>query len=295
MNKETLEQYIREGMTTREIGKSVGLSGKTISYWANKYKLNDDFKYRKTKPFWFGKIDTKEKAYFIGFLACDGYVNDTTKKVEISLSIRDREVVEFLADFCDANVHIDTELDRKSRNFPNVSFTKKIPDVSTFIGVGGKAKRHLPIVSPYLNRYMLLGAFDADGCITWGRRKDRNRIWHKVSFTSSLGILTSLQNILIKELSISSTIRPKGEEKCFVLEFSNRPDVINFIDYLYQDDFVVLHRKQSKSNALRLELEENGESLKKVNTVPSPQSWEGVETTGESARILNNRDSIQGV
>ena len=50
-----------------------------------------------------------------------------------------------------------------------------------------------------------------------------------------------------------------GEKDCFVIEFANRIDVLKFLNYIYQDDFVVLKRKYLKYKALRLELEENGE------------------------------------
>ena len=35
---------------------------------------------------------------------------------------------------------------------------------------------------------------------------------------------------------------------------------MKFLGYIYQDDFIVLKRKYLKYKALRLELEENGES-----------------------------------
>ena len=118
----------------------------------------------------------------------------------------------------------------------------------------------------------MLGAFDADGCITWGRRKDKNRIWHKISFTTSLKIASGIQMFLIKELNISTTIHPKSNSECYVIEFANKIDIYKFLDYLYQDDFIVMKRKYNKANALRLELEENGEGARCHNTVPSLQS-----------------------
>ena len=132
-----------------------------------------------------------------------------------------------------------------------------------FIGGNLKINRHLPIVRKDLNRYLLLGAFDADGCLTWGRRKDKNRIWHKISFTTSFNIAICLQQILIKELNISTIVRPKSKESCYVIEFANRKDILKFLDYIYCDDFVVLKRKYLKAKALRLELEENGEGANK--------------------------------
>ena len=138
--------------------------------------------------------------------------------------------------------------------------SKRIKDITVFIGGPLKKNRHLPIVKKDYNRYLLLGAFDADGCLTWGRRKDKNRLWQKICFTTSIGIATSIQNILIKELDISTIIIPKANEKdVYVIEFGNKENVLKFLAYIYQDDFIVLKRKFLKYKALRLELEENGE------------------------------------
>ena len=121
----------------------------------------------------------------------------------------------------------------------------------------------MPIVKHDLIRYLVLGFFDGDGCITWGRRKDRNRIWQNVSFTSSFSLLEPVQKIL-ESIGISSSIKPKGTDKCFVLKISSKTDVLKFCDWLYGDgEFVILKRKFDVFRALRLELGEFGETIKK--------------------------------
>ena len=45
----------------------------------------------------------------------------------------------------------------------------------TFITEKLKKGRNLPITSKKLEPYLLQGFFDAEGCITWGYRADRNR------------------------------------------------------------------------------------------------------------------------
>ena len=125
----------------------------------------------------------------------------------------------------------------------------------------GQKRRHIPFVSPKYERYLLQGFFDAEGCITWGRRKDRNRIWQKISFTSQYKMLEGIQNILYKK-GIASKIKPKSDSsKCFVIEFANKNDVLAFLDIIYpNDEFIVLKRKYKNAQALRLELGEFGES-----------------------------------
>jgi len=127
---------------------------------------------------------------------------------------------------------------------------------------GGKLKqdRHIPIISPKLENYLVQGFFDAEGTITWGHRKDRNRIWHKVAFTSQLRILEGIQNILIKN-GIPTKIRPKSDNNCYVMEIANKEMVLKLMEYIYQDNgFIILKRKYQNYQTLRLELGEIGEA-----------------------------------
>lgn len=259
MDKAFLERCLRKGISEKKIAKITGYSKSDVGYWVDKYGLRDINRFKKKPPYSFGKIDTKGKAYTLGFMLCDASIlkNNT---VEFRCALRDKSVLEFIAKVVDGNVSEYLHFDKSKRKFPNASITKRIKDVLKFVGGLRKEDRHYPVIRDDLEKYMALGLFDADGCITWGRRKDKNRIWQKVSFTSQRKILEGLQKFLLNKVGISSVIRQKGNEKCYVLEFANRKNVIKFCDYIYSDDeFVVLKRKYLKYNALRLELEENGE------------------------------------
>ena len=258
ITKEKILEYIQKGMTQKEIAKVFECSASNIGHCIKKFELSEK-QVNPVKPnYYFNKIDSIEKAYIIGFIACDSAISQKCQ-VEISVEKSDREIADFIAKEFGCKVNVDNTFNKETRRFPRVRFSKKVSDVLKFVGGNLKIDRHLPIVRKDLNRYLLLGAFDADGCITWGRRKDKNRIWHKISFTTSLDIAICLQQILIKELDISTVVRPKSKENCYIIEFANRKDILKFLDYIYCDNFVVLQRKYLKAKALRLELEENGE------------------------------------
>lgn len=259
MKKEELKKYLLQGLSTREIEKITGLNHRTISYWVKKYNLNDLSNFKKTPNYSFCNIDTPEKAYILGFILADGAISND--RCEVSVAIRDREVVDFIANIVGATLREDLTYDKKNRRFPRVRLAKKINDIKRFIGGETKKNRHYPRVHKDFRRYLLQGFFEGDGCITWGHRKDRDRVWHKVTMKSSLSILTGLQNELLAELNISSKIRPVKNENAYIIEFANRNDVVKFLSYVYPDDsFIVLKRKYQNQRALRLELGENGES-----------------------------------
>lgn len=261
MDKEFLKECLEKGMSTRDIEKICNKKRSTISYWINKYNLIDNSHYQKHDNYKFEKIDSKEKAYALGFILADSAITKTN--TEVSVAIMDKAIAEFISKIINGNVHYDNSFDKKTRRFPRARLVKKIVDITKFTGGYAKSERHYPRVRDDLERYLIQGLFDSDGCLTWGRRKDKNRIWQKISFTSQLKILEGVQKYLINKLSISTVIRPKTNEDCFVLEFSNLNDVTKFCEHIYpNEDFIILNRKYLKYKALRLELEENGEGAK---------------------------------
>lgn len=271
MDKEAIIEYLEQGLTNREIADKVGKSKSTVNYWIHKWNIVEKQEKHKLPNYRFNKIDTKEKAYILGFLAADAHIKNTEINAQIALD--DKEILDFISSIINARTFECHKLDRKKRIFPKIRMTKKIIDIHNFLGGSNlKEGRNLPIVPKEFRRYLLLGFFDGDGCITWGIRKDRKRIWQKVSFTSSLSLLTSIQQLLIKEINISSVVRPKSGENCYVLEFANKKDVLSFLDYIYPNEtFIILQRKYLNQKALRLKLGEFGETCN-GNTEPSLQS-----------------------
>ena len=259
LTKEILEKYLNMGMTNRQIAEETGYSKSNIGYLIHKFGLVEKQAKYKMDSYKLQSIDTKEKAYILGFICCDAAI-DCKNIVELSVEKSDKEVLDYISKLINSRVFVDNTYNKQAKRFPRARTVKKIPDIKTFIGGHLKHDRHFPITKKEFVRYALLGAFDSDGCITWGRRKDKNRLWHKISFTTSLSIATGIQQVLIKELDISTIIRPKTGENCFVIEFANKNDILKFLDYIYpNDNFIILNRKYLKAKALRLELEENGE------------------------------------
>lgn len=292
ISKELLENFLKEGKTTREIALELGVASTTISRYIRNYSISNLYKKPKYLPYHLTKIDSKELAYMLGFIIADSSINNEV--VEISTAINDSEPMELFSSLLGINPFKDLTLIKEKKRFPRIRLVRKIVGINKFIGGDKKKDRNVPIIQRDLEVYLVRGIFDADGCITWGYRKDRNRIWHKVCFTSSLGILTSIQKILYK-IGISTIVRPKTNEDCYVLEFSNKEDILKFYNYLYADEsFIPLKRKFNNYNALRLELGELSENTNCTTlSCATDLSVESAETTGELNGTLNNQSSTQ--
>lgn len=284
MERELLEKYILEGKTQREIAKIIGVSKSTVGYWTQKYELSQftqKVKIQYKNEMLFNKIDSREAAYILGYTLADGYVTDSG--ITYGCAIADREILDYIAYATGGNVKEDLTTNLAQKKHPNVQLGIYNKNIVTDINKHGSKKedKHIPIIPKEFERYLLLGFFDGDGCLTWGRRKDRNRIWHKISFTASYNLLIGVQRILEKHCQISSSIKPKGKEKCFVLEFASKTSVINFLNFIYPDEhFIVLNRKYNKAQALRLELGEFGEDPRTPSEATEEIAVERVETSG---------------
>ncbi|MFA7628632.1 MAG: LAGLIDADG family homing endonuclease [Candidatus Dojkabacteria bacterium] len=265
IKKEVMIDYLKQGLSTRDLAKISGESKSNVGYWINKYGITDLMKYKKseyTDIHYFNKIDTKEKAYILGFTIGDGHI-DKRNQFSCSIQLQDREILDFISSEVGCNIQVDKTYNKKQRKHPNASITIGNPmlcrDIQKQFGGRLKQERRIPIIPKHLERYLVLGFFDAEGCVTWGFRKDRNRLWQKISFTSQLHMLESIQKILIKQ-NIATTIRPKSDSDCYVLNFSDKDRVSMFLNYIYpNDEFIILKRKYKKAQALRLELGEFGE------------------------------------
>jgi len=283
---EEIKQHLINGLSFRKIGDIYKCNYKKIEYLVNKNKLIEYSKYKKPiykNKSYFNKIDTPEKAYILGFLIGDGHIS-TNDKLNITIGIKDREVLEFISNELGANIQDYNHIDIKKKIFPNsqinIGDKQLVCDIKKLFGGRLKEERRLPIISKQFEIFLLIGFFDAEGCITFGYRKDRNRLWQKISFTSQHTMLIGIQNILLK-YGIATSIKPKGNEKCYILEFSNKKNVLDFIKIIKNKN-LGLKRKQLKLNELeallRPESGEFGETILK-NAIPSQSiNIEGVET-----------------
>lgn len=297
LSKEQLTDLLHKGLSTRGVAEETGYPHWQINYWCIRYGIAGENRYAKPAydESYFHRIDTREKAYLLGFFLGDGCIGKNGS-FSISLALADKCVLDFAAKELGAHVRVYDTIDKAKRKFPKammkIGNRSICRDVGMLFGGRTKKERHIPRIRHDLEHYLVQGFFDAEGCITWGRRKDRDRIWQKVNITSQYNMLIAIQNILDKN-GISSALRKKSDGDCYVIEICKPERVINAMEYIYQDkDFIVLPRKYEKYQALRLELGEFGES-RRGRSRAKPAEQEGVETIGGAAMLLNDRGSAQ--
>jgi hypothetical protein len=217
------------------------------------YKINNST-YRLNT---FDKIRNEEDAYLIGYLLGDGGFCASTHKRKSRLFVSSTE--RYIIDFFKENYCPDTAITSKipvnktrnivsSRESHVLMFSSKF-DFTKFGVQCLKKDRTFHNVPKELFGDFLRGLFDADGSFSWGRRKDRDRLWCGFKIThQNKKALEKVQNVLLNVYNISSGIDKKKDEDCYVLHNSRRDDAIKFYSIMYPREICVICNKLKKES-----------------------------------------------
>lgn len=232
---------------------------------------------------YFDRIDTEEKAYWLGFLFADGSLQGPTRKVgdkikayyriEISLKADDIDHLEKLrkALEMEATVSISNSNFENSKRCRLGWNSKHMWTVLNSYGCTPKKSLTLqfPKVDIFSNKklikHFIRGYVDGDGCLSW---QDKD---HKKGLVSILGtkhMLSNLQHWL--PLEYEKTLYKKSDNNVYVLAFQGKTG-FHIANYLYKNSNIRLERKYNVySEYCRLYLEEYGLQLGKYGEL-----WEG--------------------
>jgi hypothetical protein len=196
----------------------------------------------------FNKIDTEEKAYWLGFLYADGSVSyketfPTAYKVEIALKESDKEHVEKFKKFMQSKRSI--EYREKTKAVRIVISSKKLCESLIFLGCGPKKSLTLCFpnetkISNALIKHFIRGYFDGDGHIAINKNTNCLKV------ISMLGTKEFL-NAVIQKTNLTCSL--KKDKRHQGNTFRINPCInesLEFLNYIYNDAQVYLTRKYDK-------------------------------------------------
>lgn len=264
ISKRALIEHLEEGRTHREIAEIIGKGKSTVGYWIKRHGLKDKQKYAKPNYNdinYFEKVDTKEKAYIVGFLLGDGTMHKN-REIHLTISRKDKCIAEFIQDEIGCNIR---HQERKP-GYPmldiSIGKSKFYNDLYNLFKGRIKKERSVPKVNNKFRKYLVLGFLDADGSISYGYRSKTNKFWFKISFASKGNILKGIQEILLKENILCKVKKHKTKNVC-TITMADRHRGYHFINWIY-DDLVVLPRKYNQATKVKENIEnqyfENAES-----------------------------------
>lgn len=241
--------YIVNNLTTKEISvkhdvslytilrllKKENVKIKTPTECHKKYNIDNHY---------FDKIDTEDKAYYLGLLFSDGYNNTKNGTVSLTLQKKDIEILNRFNIMLCSNKPL-----RNDRDYLRLVIENK--HMSSKLNLFGcvQAKTHVlkfpKIKSKYLNHF-IRGYFDGDGCITWSK----NKLIPQFSITGNQEFLVELQKKLIDKLKLKKTkfIKRHKErnDNITTLVYGSYGNCIKIYHYLYDNSNFFFERKRNK-------------------------------------------------
>ena len=222
------------------------------------YDLNESF---------FDSIDTQQKAYCLGLLFADGYNNQTSNVVELTVCEKDRELLDILRNAVNATHPI------KYRP-PTTSWYKGKPIISkgsyrlsignkhlsqALIKLGCTQAKSLTLQFPTLQKHFhasfILGYFDGDGSIseyTCARKSPKGTQTHYAcNFVGTFNFLSTLKNIINLQCGTTGS-GPTQKGKVYTLQYGGRQQINKLHQFLYQYNIPCLSRKQNVFNRIKI-------------------------------------------
>lgn len=255
-------QYLKDNFQSqskREIASYLNRTPNSIQIKANKLGLKKDEKYIYNVDF-FECINTEEKAYWLGFIMADGYINQrgTSAELGIELAIKDIEHLKKFNKSINGNIevtirnrpdhYIKDRLIKGSKTCSIRLYRTKIVEDLKKQGITNDKTYNLvfPSFDKELTRHLIRGYFDGDGSICLNKSK---RV-HQFNFTSaSLSFLEALRSWLYDEYKINSYISISHRDETtptYQLHIKGMTNAYEFGQFLYRNSTIYLDRKRDK-------------------------------------------------
>jgi hypothetical protein len=196
---------------------------------------------------YFEKIDTEDKAYWLGFLYADGCVTQNHDSVILCLSANDLDHLKMFRRCIETDYKIGYGNNDKYVRL--AIYKKKLAE--DLVHKGCIPAKSLILKFPTeeqipkeLIRHFIRGYFDGDGCIYSKFKKNRNCVYldTEVNF---LGTQEFLQ-CMLKYLPVDGKITERGKDNIFALRIYNKNTILQLMDFMYKDSNFYLHRKYVK-------------------------------------------------
>jgi hypothetical protein len=238
-----------EGKTVKEIEKIVNRSKSTVISWLKQlgvYDKNRDYlTLNYTNLDFFNKIDTEEKAYWLGFIYADGCIfscqNPHSKKLTIDLGIKDKDHLQKLSDIFNkplnqfkSSPHLIWLVISKNQVYTDL-LNNGIEERKTY-STSTTILSHVPNI---IMNHFIRGYFDGDG---WTHH---NKYHYKFGLCGTKEFLSEIQKILIQKIQTRHNI-PIYKKQIFELNYESQADVLSIYNWLYKNATVWLERKRDK-------------------------------------------------
>jgi len=223
--------------------------------------MHPDIKYTANEQI-FEQIDTAEKAYWFGFIAAEGCIElmkYNSKRLSITLALRDKNHLEKFRNFMGSNAPIVEYEKNLFRQAPTCIFRicrTKIVDDLIKLGLRPNKSKNLtwPTMNDAFYADFIRGFLDGDGSICVVQKKDRKgkprckREYRMLFYSASPNFLQSISEYIFHKLNIPlRKIRKVGRPSYSThgIDYGGRNHIEKILLYLFKNSNICLERKKT--------------------------------------------------
>ena len=252
--KKALEEYLNtpeEVRSLTKLGSKYNIKRQTLSErfkkWGyeiinqkNKCRLNENC---------FDNMNTEEQFYWLGFMYADGNISKEGNRVEMRLSLKDKDHLEKFRKF----LQLTTEIRIGETNGIKLCHlsvrNKHLWNILNKLGC--VPQKSLTLTFPNLNLFkntanilhFIRGYVDGDGCLTIF--KDGDKLRTRLTMVGTESFLNSINYLFSNKGYIRNKSTKNYTNQAFELKFSDIPSRI-LARYLYENATIYLDRKYEK-------------------------------------------------
>lgn len=247
-------ELYNKGVSAKNLGIKFSIDKRRIQKWVDKTgKLrskNDSHRFTEFNQHIFDKIDTEEKAYWLGFLYADAYNCVKTNTVSLSLQTLDLNHLIKISKFLDLpESKITFTKNKEGYEYYTVKmYSKHLSSKLDELGCH-QAKsfiiKYPSWLDANLNIAFIRGMFDGDGSIC---KRENNEWKWSLATTKECGLV--IQDIIFKQLNINIGLSyiSKTNNNTYELESNGNEKVLKLMHWLYDTSTINtrLDRKYQK-------------------------------------------------
>ncbi|MEK6880860.1 MAG: LAGLIDADG family homing endonuclease [Nanoarchaeota archaeon] len=253
-----LIKLYKSGYSSMKIAKEIGVSQSTIMRHLVKLDIkrrpaNGPGRKNNCNDVFFENINNQKNAYWAGFIAADGCVNQPkdfrkSRLLRIDLAIKDlNQIKKIKKDIkFSGKINFHNRKGKISSCSINIVSGKLCNDLGNLNITERKSLTLKPVrnIPNKILHHFYRGYFDGDGSI--GFSKDKWRGQYSITIVGTKEFLNAMGTIL-KKLNIKFVIKhhPRTNKNTWLLLISGNRQVLKFTNFIYKDASTFLKRKHS--------------------------------------------------
>lgn len=244
--QQVINLYLNDKLCQKEIANKFNCCTETIHKILIRNNIEIKTQPRKNKKIneaYFKKIDTEEKAYFLGFIFADG--NIYKNQLSLEIQVKDRELLEIFK----KELNLNSKISYRKKENTETCCIRVVSDIICndlrqygIIPNKTYLTKHLPNIPKEFLPHFLRGLLDGDGWISI----DKSGYYHIGLVSYSRSICEDFQkycNSLINKKSKSKITLKEKNGHSYTCQFQGLENTKQLATVLYKDNKICLSRK----------------------------------------------------